>query len=102
MTPVAQSSRVCSIGVFDALGQGYTLLAMDVPQTTVERFRAAAASLGLPLTICAALPEGEVLRYGACLVLVRPDEFVSWVCKTAEVTDAEVKQVLQRIQSGAA
>ena len=85
--------------VFDVLGAGYTLLAIDVPQTTVDCFVDAAADQNLPLTVVTALPEGEVLRYRAALVLVRPDEFVAWVGNTAEVSEAEIREVLQLVQA---
>ena len=85
--------------VFEALGTGFTLLAIAVPQATVDCFRRAAAEQNLPLTVCVAAPEGEVLRYGAALVLVRPDEFVAWVGKTSEVSDAEIRAVLRMVQA---
>ncbi|MES2401492.1 MAG: FAD-dependent monooxygenase [Pseudomonadota bacterium] len=84
--------------VFESLGTGFSLLAIGVPQTTVERFRTAAAEQKLPLTICVAAPEGEVLRYEAALVLVRPDEFVAWVSNSAEVSDGQIRDVLRMIQ----
>lgn len=83
---------------FEALGAGFTLLAIGVPQTTLDRFRSAAADQGLPLTICVTPPEGEVLRYAAALVLVRPDEFVAWTGNTPHVSDAEIREVLQIVQ----
>jgi 2-polyprenyl-6-methoxyphenol hydroxylase-like FAD-dependent oxidoreductase len=86
--------------VFEALGAGFTLLAIGMPQITVDRFRRAAADQNLPLTVCEAAPEGEVLRYGATLVLVRPDEFVAWTGNTPEVSDAEIREVLQVVQAG--
>ncbi|MES2189758.1 MAG: FAD-dependent monooxygenase [Pseudomonadota bacterium] len=84
--------------VFESLGTGFSLLAIGVPQTTVERFRAAAAEQKLPLTICVAEPEGEVLRYDAALVLVRPDEFVAWASNASEVSDDQIQEVLRMIQ----
>lgn len=84
--------------VFEALGPGFTLLAIGVPQITVERFRQAAAEQNLPLTVCVAAPEGEVLRYDAALVLVRPDEFVAWTANTPEPGEADIRQVLGMIQ----
>ncbi len=84
--------------VFEALGPGFTLLAIGVPQTTVDRFRQAAAEQNLPLTVCVAAPEGEVLRYDADLVLVRPDEFVAWTANTPEPGEADIRQVLGMIQ----
>ena len=83
---------------FEALGAGFTLLAIGVPQTTLDRFQSAAADQGLPLTICVTPPEGEVLRYAAALVLVRPDEFVAWTGNTPHVSDAEIREVLQIVQ----
>ncbi len=85
--------------VFEILGAGFTLLAIGVPQTTVDRFSSAAAEQNLPLAICVTPPEGEVLRYGATLVLVRPDEFVAWVANTTEVGNAEIREVLQVVQA---
>lgn len=84
--------------LFDALGTGFTLLAMGAPQSTVDRFRTAAAEQNLPLTVRVAAPEGEVLRYEATLVLVRPDGFVAWSARTSEVSDAGIRQVLRMIQ----
>jgi 2-polyprenyl-6-methoxyphenol hydroxylase-like FAD-dependent oxidoreductase len=88
--------------VFEAFGSGFTLLAIGMPDTTVNRFRHAAAEQNLPLTICMAAPEGEVLRYAAALILVRPDAFVAWTGNTPEVSEAEVREVLQLVQSYAA
>ena len=75
------------------------MLAIDMPQTTVDRFRKAADEQKLPLTICETSPEGEVLRYGATLVLIRPDEFVAWVGTAPEISDAEIRDVLQVVQA---
>lgn len=75
------------------------MLAIGVPQPTIDRFRRFAAEQNLPLTICAAPPEGEVLRYRAALVLVRPDEFVAWVGNTPDISDAEIREVLQVVQA---
>lgn len=83
---------------FEALGTGFTLLAIGVPQTTVENFQRVAAEQNLPLTVCVAAPEGEALRYAAALVLVRPDEFVAWTGNTPEPDHAEIRQVLRMIQ----
>ena len=55
----------------------------------------------LPLSILVTAPEGEVLRYCAALVLVRPDEFVAWAGTTPEVSEAEIRKVLQVVQARA-
>lgn len=84
--------------VFDELGEGFTLLATGASQATVERFRHAAAEQKLLFSVCTAAPEGEVLRYGAALVLVRPDEFVAWTSNASDLSDAEIRDVLRLTQ----
>lgn len=64
--------------VYERLGSGYTLLALDAPAEAVAAFRAAARALQLPLTVVEMPAEGEAARYAASLVLVRPDQFVAW------------------------
>ena len=87
--------------VFNALGSGFTLLAIGVPQATLDRFRRAAAEQNLPLSILVTAPEGEVLRYCAALVLVRPDAFVAWVGNTPELSEDQILKVLQVVQARA-
>jgi len=96
---LAPASLPTGNNVFEALGSGFTLLAIGVPQVTLDRFRSAAAKQNLPLSILVTAPEGEVLRYCAALVLVRPDEFVAWVGNTPEVSEAEILKVLQVVQA---
>ena len=63
---------------FDALGDGFTLLALGSPELTAG-FEDEARRLGLPLTVLAD-PSGAARRqYGAELVLVRPDQHVAWI-----------------------
>ncbi|MCR5867316.1 FAD-dependent monooxygenase [Aquincola sp. J276] len=84
--------------VFEALGPGFSLLAFEGEATAdaVQAFLGAAAALGLPLTVVQAAAEGEHRRYGAPLVLVRPDQFVAWVGQPAEASGALAGQVLSR------
>ena len=65
--------------VFEALGRGFTLLALDVPEPVVQAFTAAARAAGLPLTVVRDSVAGERADYGVRLVLARPDQFVVWV-----------------------
>jgi 2-polyprenyl-6-methoxyphenol hydroxylase-like FAD-dependent oxidoreductase len=65
--------------VFEELGRGFTLLALDVPDAAVRSFEVAAASAGVPLTVVRDTAAGERAEYGARLILVRPDQFVAWV-----------------------
>ncbi|HSM39486.1 MAG TPA: monooxygenase, partial [Afifellaceae bacterium] len=74
--------------VFDALGDGLTLLAFDAPDEAVEAFRTAAAGLSLPLAIVRDSREGGRENYDSALVLVRPDHFVAWAGESGEI-DAE-------------
>lgn len=85
--------------VFDALGPGFTLLDAGATPESVEHFRAAAKREGLPLTIIATEPQGEVLRYEAPLILIRPDTFVAWVHQTPEVSQHTVDAILQRVSA---
>ena len=64
--------------VFDALGQGFTLLALDAPAAAVPAFEGAAAAIGMPLTVVADTFAGGREQYGCHLVLVRPDQHVAW------------------------
>ena len=86
--------------VFEALGAGFTLLAIGAAQATLDSFQTAAVAQNLPLKIVVAAPEGQVLRYGVALVLVRPDEFVAWTANTPEISDAEIREVLRVVQAG--
>jgi 2-polyprenyl-6-methoxyphenol hydroxylase-like FAD-dependent oxidoreductase len=64
--------------VFDALGDGFTLLAFDAEDGAVAAFEQAAGASRLPLTVVRDSRSGGREQYGAALVLVRPDQFVAW------------------------
>jgi len=64
--------------VYEELGTGFTLLALDANHATVMSFEESAAKLGLPLRIIRDSRSGGRERYEASLVLVRPDQFVAW------------------------
>ncbi|MFZ3584486.1 FAD-dependent monooxygenase [Loktanella sp. DJP18] len=61
--------------VFDRLGPEFTLLAFGASPDALHRATQAAAAANVPLTI---VTDDSVTRYGARLVLVRPDHFVAW------------------------
>jgi len=63
--------------LFDALGDGFTLITSSTE--TGESFRAAANAGGVPLSVVVDSFEGEMSDYGSEPILVRPDHFVSWV-----------------------
>ena len=64
--------------VFDALGDGFTLLALGEQEPSVEALCRAAAGRGVPVTVLRDSRAGGREAYGAGLVLVRPDQFVAW------------------------
>lgn len=64
--------------VFEALGDGYTLLAFDAPDGAVEAFETVAAALNMPFTVVCDTCAGGRTEYGARLILVRPDQYIAW------------------------
>jgi hypothetical protein len=73
---------------YEALGDGYTLLALDAEDAVVRGFEDAAGRLHVPLKIVRDTRAGGRERYGARLVLIRPDQFVAWTATDGRV-DAE-------------
>ena len=63
--------------VFEELGGGFTLLALD-DEDAVCGLRRAADELDVPLKIVRDSRAGARERYEAGYVLVRPDHFVAW------------------------
>ncbi len=64
--------------VFEALSPGFTLLALGKGMAHAPAFAAAAAHLGMPLTLLAMPEAGAAQAYEDDLVLVRPDQYVAW------------------------
>lgn len=64
--------------VIAVLSPGFTLLAFDVDAASLQAVRARAAAQQLPLQVVHVAASEEGRRYGARLVLVRPDHFVAW------------------------
>jgi 2-polyprenyl-6-methoxyphenol hydroxylase-like FAD-dependent oxidoreductase len=83
--------------VLDALGRGFTLLALDAPDSSVRSFEGAAAQSGVPLTVVSdSFAEGRA-AYGSRLVLVRPDQHVAWAGDDAPSdVDALLRKVTGR------
>jgi hypothetical protein len=86
--------------VYEVLGPGFALLALDADAASVSAFTAAAAHLGLHLQVIADTAQGERQRYAAGLVLVRPDQFVAWA-GTGDVGLDAAMVVLQRARGAA-
>jgi 2-polyprenyl-6-methoxyphenol hydroxylase-like FAD-dependent oxidoreductase len=68
--------------IFEKLGAGYTLLALDADATEVQSINAAAASKGVPLEVVRDSFADRRRDYAARLVLVRPDQYVVWAGDT--------------------
>ena len=64
--------------VFEELGDGLTLLALDACDADVAGFAGAAASLRVPLKILRDTRAHGRARYEATYILIRPDQFVAW------------------------
>jgi 4-hydroxyisophthalate hydroxylase len=64
--------------LFEELGEGFTLLALDGDPDTPATFKAAAESLNIPLKIIADSRDGGREEYQTNLILIRPDQYVVW------------------------
>jgi 2-polyprenyl-6-methoxyphenol hydroxylase-like FAD-dependent oxidoreductase len=74
-------SAGCS--VFEELGPGFTLVALDGEAAVIQRFRHAAEVRKLPLTVIEDSRQGGRERYEVCYILVRPDQFIAWASDEA-------------------
>ncbi len=79
--------------VFDALGEGFTLLGFDADDAVLDGFVRAAGDAGVPLAVVGDSRSGGRERYEAAYVLVRPDQFVTWA---SEVAPGDAAAVLCR------
>lgn len=85
----------------EALGPDLTLVALGVPSTAVQTFRAAADALNLQLRVIEAPATGEAARYEARWILVRPDHFVAWAGRAAELEPDEARHRLSHAWAAA-
>ncbi len=74
--------------VHEALGPFFTLLALDAPDDIVSAFEHEAAARSVPLAIIRDTRADERARYGASLILVRPDGFVACAGDDLQPDDA--------------
>ena len=75
LTPCVLSS---GRNVYEALGHGFSLIALGADPQTVDAFRKAAAERSIPLDVIEDAGSKNAEAYGVRLVLVRPDQFVAW------------------------
>lgn len=82
--------------VYEALGSGFTLLALDQNAADVLAITSEAERLQLPLALLSASRAGGREQYGAGLILVRPDQFVAWAGEACAAPDAMLRRVAGR------
>jgi 2-polyprenyl-6-methoxyphenol hydroxylase-like FAD-dependent oxidoreductase len=80
--------------VFEELGRGFTLLALDAATSDVERLERAAQSCGVPLKVVRDSAAGGRENYEAKLILIRPDQFVAFV---ADAAPADAEALMRRV-----
>jgi 2-polyprenyl-6-methoxyphenol hydroxylase-like FAD-dependent oxidoreductase len=80
--------------IYDTLGRGFTLLAIGAEPEAVEAFEHAARQRRVPLDVLRDDGGGDTARYGASLVLVRPDQYVAFAGD--RISAAEAVAVIDR------
>jgi 2-polyprenyl-6-methoxyphenol hydroxylase-like FAD-dependent oxidoreductase/predicted lipoprotein with Yx(FWY)xxD motif len=81
--------------VYDALGEGFTLLAFDADDDVAAGFEAAAAAAGVPLVVVRDHAAQGREKYEARHVLVRPDQFVGWA---SQDRPDDINAVLEKVR----
>jgi 2-polyprenyl-6-methoxyphenol hydroxylase-like FAD-dependent oxidoreductase len=80
--------------VFEELGDGFTLLALDADDATVGSLERAAAATHVPLKVVRDSCADGRQAYEAKLVLVRPDQYVVW---SADASPADPSALFRRV-----
>jgi len=84
--------------VYEVLSDGFTLLALGVDSTDTQVFIDAAAIAGLPLNVVHEPKGSQADRYEAHWVLVRPDQFVSWISEEKIINPNLAHQLFKRLR----
>lgn len=80
--------------VYEELGTGFTLLALDADEAGVREFARAADACRMPLAVVCDSAGTARDAYGCRLVLVRPDQFVAW---TGDGAPESAEAVMRRV-----
>jgi 2-polyprenyl-6-methoxyphenol hydroxylase-like FAD-dependent oxidoreductase len=88
--------RLLSSGrnVFEELGTGYALLALDAPEQAVEDIEQSATSARVPLKVVRDSYADSREAYASRLALVRPDQYVAW---TGDEAPTDAASLLRRV-----
>jgi 4-hydroxyisophthalate hydroxylase len=81
LSPLKMSS---GMNLYEELGKGFTLFALDASESTISDFVTSAESLHIPLKVVRDADEGELEKLESQLILVRPDQFLAWTGNVAE------------------
>jgi len=76
--------------VFEELGAGYTLIALDIADDVVASFERAASEANIPLKVIRDSYADSRLEFESPLLLVRPDQFLAFVGDGSEPDAAKV------------
>ncbi|WMT89366.1 FAD-dependent monooxygenase [Pelagibacterium sp. H642] len=90
LTPATLSDGA---NVYERLGTGFTLIALDPLPGEIGRWLDAAKALGLPLDIIEDSTADSRALYESRLVLVRPDHFITWCGEPADVTPDHILSI---------
>ena len=83
--------------VFEELGDGFALIALDMPDAAIAAFEAQAQAIQLPLKIIRDTLADKRTAYEAKMILVRPDQFVAW---TSNEPPPDARAILQKAIGG--
>jgi len=79
--------------IFEEIGAGFTLISLGGAENEVLDFEVASNKLGAPFQVIRDQYSEQLSKYGAHLILVRPDHFIAWIGDTFE---GNALTVLQR------
>jgi hypothetical protein len=79
---------------FEALIDGFTLFAFDVPDADVARMSDAAAALSVPFKAVKDTSTDARKAYGCRMILVRPDQFIAW---TGHEAPADADALMRKV-----
>lgn len=90
LSPIALSSGK---NVYEELGTGFALIALDADDASVTDFEMAASAIGVPLTVVRDSFADDREKFQARLQLVRPDQFLAW---KGDSSDGDATSILKK------